>query len=286
MAADLQSSGMSVTAHKAACQEKVMIQAMNNQRLDAPEMPPSQKWVHGSDFADLFGDASKAVSKAMPVAPASADTTVPIQTSLGDPDIVGWLDGGNPAYATAAANADYEAAPGAGNNYAAGTVYGPDAVYQQALDNIIGNSFASLTGQNPAQCTSQLPGIATPQAQQTFDQRLAEENAGRLASGQPIDTTAYWADPGPMTVNGITYTSQELGYAGPGQSSGPQPIFISQANQIPGTNTFSVPCYNGTVSGIQPGRYYTLQQLEKAGLPAGQADGQAHPGSWTLTQSV
>jgi hypothetical protein len=89
-----------------------------------------------------------------------------------------------------------------------------------------------------------------------------------------------------MTVNGITYTSQELGYAGPGQSSGPQPIFISQANQIPGTNTFSVPCYNGTVSGIQPGRYYTLQQLEKAGLPAGQADGQAHPGSWTLTQSV
>jgi hypothetical protein len=29
----------------------------------------------------------------------------------------------------------------------------------------------------------------------------------------------------------------------------------------------------------QPGRYYTLQQLEQAGLKAGQPDAQFHPGS-------
>src|ERR1022692_977981 len=64
------------------------------------------------------------------------------------------------------------------------------------------------------------------------------------------------------------------------------PIYISQANQIQGTNTFSVPGYTGTVTGIQPGLYYTLQQLEQAGLQSGQPDAQFHPGSWTTTQSA
>ena len=109
---------------------------------------------------------------------------------------------------------------------------------------------------------------------------LAHQNALKLQSGQPIDTAAYWSDPGPLTIHGHTYTSEQLGYAGAAQSSGPEPIFISQSLQVAGTNTFTVPGYTGTVSGIQPGRYYTLEQLQQAGLPAGQPDAQMHPGSW------
>ncbi|MGA3044180.1 MAG: hypothetical protein ABSF54_25675, partial [Bryobacteraceae bacterium] len=124
------------------------------------------------------------------------------------------------------------------------------------------------------------PGIPATAAQQAYDALLANENAQRLASGQPIDTAAYWSDPGPVSYDGVTYTSQELGYAGPGQSSGAEPIYISQA--IPGTNTFAVPGYSGTVTGIEPNRYYTLQQLEQAGLQAGQPDAQFHPGSWSV----
>ncbi|HUE22977.1 MAG TPA: hypothetical protein VMQ86_14930 [Bryobacteraceae bacterium] len=217
-----------------------------------------------------------------PVSPAPSPAASP-----GDPNVQGWLNTywaqqGN----TDNANISYQPAEGTGSNFTAGTVYGPDAIYTQALANQYGNSFASMTGDNPAEFTSQLPGVPSLQVQQQFDQTLALENAGRLSSGQAIDTSAYWADPGSISMGGQTYTAQQLGYAGVEQSSGPQPIFISQANQIAGTDTFSVGGYNGTVTGITPGKYYTLQQLEQAGLQTGQPDGQYNPGSWTTTQSA
>jgi hypothetical protein len=271
-----------------------MIQAMYNQRFEVLERPPGQTAAGSANFAELFGDATKTAAQgtALPAASAASVSdpvsTVPAaQTSLGDPDVQGWL---NSHYAEQGAPSDanisYQPATGAGNNYAAGAVYGPDAIYAQALANQDGNSFASSMGDNAAEFTSQLPGIPSRQVQQEFDQRLALENANRLASGQPIDTTAYWSDPGSIATGGQTYTAQELGYAGPGQSSGPEPIYISQANQIQGTDTFSVGGYTGTVTGIQPGRYYTLQQLEQAGLKAGQPNGQFQPGSWTTTQNA
>jgi hypothetical protein len=272
-----------------------MIQAMSNQRLDEVlERPPSQPAAGSDSFRAWFSDATQTGTQgaALPAAPAGLVSgpvsTVPTaETSLGDPDVQGWL---NSYYAeqgdASAANTSYQPATGAGNNFPSGSVFGPDAIFAQALANQAGNAFATMTGDNPAEFTSQLPGIPSQQGQQQFDQRLALENAERLQSGQPIDTTAYWSDPGSITLGGQTYTSQQLGYAGPGQSSGPQPIYISQANNIQGTDTFSVPGYSGTVAGIQPGRYYTLQQLEQAGLQAGQPDAQFHPGSWTTTQTA
>lgn len=208
-------------------------------------------------------------------------------TSLGDPNVQGWL---NTYYAEQGspsdANISYQPATGAGNNYGPSAVYGPDAIYSQALANQDGNSFAGSTGGSAAGLTSQLPGIPSQQVQQAFDQTLALENAGRLSSGQAIDTSAYWSDPGSITMGGKTYTSQQLGYAGPAQSSGPEPIYISEADRIPGTDTFSVGGYTGTVTGIQPGNSYTLQQLEQAGLPAGQPEGQFQPGSWTTPSNA
>jgi hypothetical protein len=272
-----------------------MIQAINDQHFEAMERPMGQMGAGRTDFAELFGDATKTAilgtAKTAAVANSAADpvSTAPAgQTTLGDPDVQGWL---NSYYAevtadnpldTGSANTSYQPAPGAGNNYSTGTVYGPDAIYTQALANQNGNVFASLTGQNAASFTSQLPGVPGVQMQQSFDQSLALENAQRLASGQPIDTAAYWSNPGSISYDGTTYTSAELGYAGPGQSSGPEPIYIALGNQIPGTDTYSVPGYSGTVKGITPG-FYTLQQLEQAGLKAGQPDAQIHPGSWTTS---
>jgi hypothetical protein len=271
-----------------------MIQAMYNVRSDVMERPPVQTAAASGSFAALFGDATKTITHA-PEAPAvppksvsSPASTAPAdETSLGDPDVQDYLN----SYWSAdeqpsAAQISYQPAQGAVDSFPAGTVYGPDAVYTQAVANQIGNFFAGLAGDNPANLTAQLPGIPSQQVQQQFDQTLAIENAGRLASGQPIDTSAYWADPGPITMNGVTYTSQQLGYVGPGQSSGPQPIFISVANQVAGTDSYTVGGYSGTVTGIQPGRYYTLQQLEQAGLQAGQPDTEFYPGSWTTTQNT
>jgi len=279
-----------------------MIQAMYNQRFELMVRPLGQTAVGGANFATLFGDATKTATQAAALLAASADSgsgpvrTLPgAQTILGDPDVQGWLNSyyaerkaNNPLVASdgLSATTSYQPAAGAGSNFSADSVYGPDQIYAQALANQVGNAFATLTGDKAAELTSQLPGIPSQQAQQEFDRRLALENLDRLQSGQPIDTTAYWSDPGPITTGGVTYTSQQLGYAGPGQSSGPQPIYISEADQIPGTNTFGVPGYDGTVTGIEPGRYYTLQQLENAGLPAGQPDAQFHPGSWTTTQNA
>jgi len=252
------------------------IPAVRNQRFEEMERPLGQTVAERTDFSDLFGDATKAATQIVdrPAPPAA--------TGLGDPDVQGWL---NSYYAemgdASEANAPFQAAPGAANNYPAGSVYGPEQVYTQALYNQGGTEFAALTGGSPADFTSQLPGIPTTAAQNEYDALLANENAQRLASGQPIDTAAYWSDPGPVNYDGVIYTSHELGYAGPGQSSGPEPIYISQA--IPGTNTFSVPGYSGTVTGLQPNRYYTLQQLEQAGLKAGQPDAQFHPGSWSIS---
>ncbi|MGC9945042.1 MAG: hypothetical protein ABSF64_01485 [Bryobacteraceae bacterium] len=276
-----------------------MIEAMSNQHFETIERPPVQMAAGPANFAELFGDAAKGAPQTVAAAPAgsagsasSPFSTVPAtQSSLGDPDVQAWL---NSYYAErtaanpqdgGAANIPYQAAAGAASNYSAGSVYGPDQVYTQALYNQNGYLFATLTGNNPANLTSQLPGIPSQQAQQAFDQSLAVENAQRLASGQPIDTAAYWSDPGPMTVDGHTYTSQELGYAGPAQSSGAEPIYISQGDLVPGTNTFSVPGYSGTVTGIKPDCYYTLQQLEQAGLKSGQPDAQFHPGSWSSATS-
>jgi hypothetical protein len=270
-----------------------MIQAMYNQRFEVMERQPGQTAAGGASFAELFGDATKTATQERSLSAATAGsasdpprTPNAAETSLGDPDVQDWLNSYWAEMGVASdANMSFQPAPGAGSNYSADSVYGPDQIYIQAVYNQGGNAFASLTGDNPADFTSQLPGIPTTQAQQAFDQDLALENAQRLASGQPIDTAAYWSDPGPITFEGKTYTSQELGYAGPGQSSGPEPIYISQGDEIPGTNTFSVPGYSGTVTGIQPNCYYTLQQLENAGLPAGQPNAQFQPGSWTTTQS-
>ena len=268
-----------------------MIQAMHNQHFEVMERPTVQPAAASASFAELFGDASETATQRTFLSAAPADSvssppsTVPAAgASLGDPDVQDWLNSYYTEMGAASdANAPYQAATGAGSNYSADSVYGPDQVYAQALSNQDGYAFASLTGGNPASFTSQLPGIPDTQAQQAFDQELAMENAQRLASGQPIDTGAYWSDPGPISFEGQTYTSQELGYTGPGQSSGPEPIYISQGDLVPGTNTFSVPGYSGTVTGIQPNCYYTLQQLEDAGLTAGQPDAQFHPGSWTTT---
>jgi hypothetical protein len=292
-----------------------MIQAMSNQRFEAVERPSGQTATGSADFAELFQDAAKAnIQKMDPPTPLAASASnaqasasnaqasasnaqasasdaqasaSDAQATLGDPDVQGWL---NTYYAqigdpTDAAISD-QPATGAGNNYPDGSVYGPDAIYTQALDNQIGNSFAGLTGANAADYTGQLPGIPSPQAQQQSDHDLAMENAQRLSWGQAIDTSAYWSDPGSLNFEGTTYTAQELGYAGPGQSSGPQPILISAADEIGTTGTYGVPGYSGTVSGVQPGCFYTLQQLEQAGLPSGQPDTQFHPGSWTTTPSA
>lgn len=250
------------------------------------------------DFGNLFESAASAgpetsSTPASGLASAASSTPTGGNVTLGQPDVQAWLDSyytemaaANPlGNYTGAANMSYESGQSSGSNFTANSVFGPDAIFAQALQNQAGNAFAQLTGGSAASLTSQLPGVPTLQAQNQFDQRLALENAQRLASGQPIDTTAYWSDPGPMTYDGVTYTSEELGYAGPGQSAGAEPIYISTANQV-GPNTYNVPGYNGTVTGIQPGRYYTLQQLEKAGLPAGQADTQFHPGSWSEVQSA
>lgn len=270
-----------------------MIQAMSSHPFEAMERPLRQMQAGRADFAELFGgatpDATKRVNRPDPPGESSsaAASTTPAQSSAGDPDVQDWL---NSYYAemgnAGAANISYQPAQGAPNNYPDGSVYGPDAIYTQAVDNQIGNSFSALTGEGAAEYTSQLPGVPSEQAQQTFDHNLAMENAQRLSWGQAIDTTAYWSDPGSINYEGVTYTSQELGYAGPCQSAGPQPIYISVANQIQGTDTFTVPGYSGTVKGIQAGKYYTLQQLEAAGLPSGQPDAQFHPGSWTTAPST
>ncbi len=250
------------------------------------------------DFGNLFESAAAASPEtsstaASSVASTTASTTPGGKTTLGQPDVQAWLESyytemaaANPlGNYTGAATMSYESGQGSGSNFGANSVFGPDAIFAQALQNQAGNAFAQMTGGSGASLTSQLPGVPTSQAQGEFDRRLALENAQRLASGQPIDTTAYWSDPGPMTFDGVTYTSKDLGYAGPGQSAGAEPIYISTANQV-GPNTYNVPGYNGTVSGIQPGRYYTLAQLEKAGLAAGQADAQFHPGSWSEVESA
>jgi len=189
-----------------------MIQAMNNQSFGAIERPQVQTAAGSADFAELFQDAAKANIQKMdqptPLAASASDSvdiasaaqassepasTVPAaQATLGDPDVQGWL---NTYYAqigdsTDAAISD-QPATGAGNNYPDGSVYGPDAIYTQALDNQIGNSFAGLTGANAADYTGQLPGIPSPQAQQQSDQELAMETrsgcrGGKLSIHRPI----------------------------------------------------------------------------------------------------
>lgn len=271
-----------------------MIQAIYNRLLEVLDRPLGHTAPGNEGFAELFGHAAKTANRGAGQPAASTDsvsdpphTLSAAQTSLGAPDVQGWLDSYYVEKGAAnSATVSYQPAPGAGDNFPAGSVYGPDAVFAQALANQAGNAFASMTGNNAAEFTSQLPGIPSQPVQQEFDRRLALENLQRLESGQPVDTTAYWSDPGPITTGGKTYTSQDLGYAGPGQSSGPQPIYISRANRIQGADTYSVPGYAGSVTGIQPGRYYTLKQLEQAGLKAGQPDAQFHPGSWSATQSV
>ncbi len=209
--------------------------------------------------------------------------------TLGQPDIQSWLksyyqelSANDPFLSANASSTPYAAPDGAANNYPSGSVYGPDQVFTQALYNQNGYQFASETGQNASEFTSQLPGVPSLAVQQQFDSDLALENAERLASGQAIDTAAYWSDPGSLSYDGHLYTAQELGYSGPAQSSGAEPIFISDSDKIAGTNTYSVPGYSGTVTGLKPNGWYTLQQLEEAGLKSGQPDAQFHPGSWSL----
>lgn len=277
---------------------QAMFQAVHNARFEAMERAPGHTAAGSAGFADLFGEAAKPATTAAGQPAVSANSVASpavtvgsaTGTKLGDPDVQGWLTSyytelaaANPGESASSANIPYQPATGAATNYPAGSVYGPDQIYTQALYNQNDYEFANLTGHNPADSMSQLPGMATTQAQQEYDSLLANVNAQRLASGQPIDTAAYWSDPGPVNYMGHTYTSQELGYCGPGQSSGPEPIFISQGDQLTGTNNFCVPGYSGTVTGIQANRYYTLQQLEQAGLKTGQPDAQFHPGSWTLT---
>src|ERR1022692_1882588 len=74
-----------------------MIQAMYNQRLEVMESPPSHPAVESANFAELFGDATKTGAQvaALPAASAVSDlvsTVPPAQTSLGDPDVQGWLN--------------------------------------------------------------------------------------------------------------------------------------------------------------------------------------------------
>jgi hypothetical protein len=248
---------------------------------------------NGGNLNRLFDTLAETLSQknVLPTSTAQPQAaTANSQTSLGDPNVQGWIDSfysqreaENSSTGTAggmSASTSYQPAPGAGSIYTQDTMYGPDQIYQQAIANQIGNSFAALTGLNAADLTSQLPGVPSEQAQKAFDGLMAEQNAQRLASGQPIDTSAYWSDPGSVTMDGTTYSAKELGYSGPAQSSGPEPIYISAANQVQGTDTFTVPGYEGTVKGIEPGKYYSLQQLEQAGLKSGQPDAQYHPGSW------
>ena len=196
-----------------------MIQAMYNHRIEAMERAPSQSTAGSADFAELFGDAtrtaiSRAIAPAVSAGPASpAASTVPAaQTSLGQPDVQGWLNTydlqsnkyiagiqldslGNGAVAiqknSGAATTSYQPAQGAANNFPTGSVFGPDAIFAQAFANQAGNAFATMTGNSAEQFTSQLPGTPSEASQQEFDRRLALENLGRLQSGQPIDTTAY-----------------------------------------------------------------------------------------------
>jgi hypothetical protein len=277
-----------------------MIQPVYTNFLDAMEHArPAAAQTDSSDFADLFGSAAGAGAQAAQAqsgtAAASGQSATNAETTtLGDPDVQAWLTSNyaRPAAGTAESGAaaasatiSYAAAAGAPTIYSPDSPYGPDQIYQQALANQCGNMFAEATGTDPSLLTAQLPGIPTQQAQQQFDSWLALSNAQRLASGQPIDTSAYWSDPGPVTLGGVTYTSQQLGYCGPGQSSGPEPIFISKANQV-GPDTYTVGGYAGTVTGIQPERYYTLQQLEQAGLKTGQPDTEYYPGSWSSATST
>ena len=275
-----------------------MIHIIDHQILEVVERSPIQQGASqsASDFAELFGSAATQAAKGTRVSAVPADTSsnpvlklpgTPTQPTLGDPDVQQWLEsycerGG--ATNVTISPSSYQAAPGAGNGYQ-NCSYGPDAIYNQALCNVVGNAYAASTGDNAALFTSQLPGIPSKQAQADYDAELASKNLQRLESGQPIDTSAYWSDPGPLSAGGVTYTSAQLGYAGPGQSSGPEPIYLSSTSQIQGTDSFELPGYTGTVTGLQPGRYYTLQELEAAGLPKGQEGNQLNPGSWSLTPS-
>ncbi len=298
-----------------------MISAIQNNLVGSTDKPPVPPLPANLNFMDIFDGATRAATQGVDPASAPVASAATVQTAVaaasipsaaipapntstaqtatsaapansGDPNVQTWLNSyytemsaTNPAVSATSADISYQPAAGAGSYYTADSIIGPDQVYTQAIYNQNGNAFASMTGENAANLTSQLPGIPDATAQQEFDTLLSNENANRLATGSAIDTSAYWSDPGPVTVNGHTYTSQELGYAGPCQSSGPQPIYLSANEQIAGTNTFCVPGYTGTVTGLQPGRYYTLQQLEQAGLPSGQPDAQSHPGSWSMTQS-
>ncbi|HTQ53595.1 MAG TPA: hypothetical protein VMI94_03990 [Bryobacteraceae bacterium] len=271
------------------------LEAMRHARMPGAPPAPSE-----SDFNNVLGSVAETdPAAAAATAPASTNTSsepsaADSTPTLGDPNIEGFLGSyyERPAQGTAEASAaaasaeiSYQPADGAPTIYSPDWAYGPDQIYMQALANQAGNAFAEHTGMDPALVTAQLPGIPTVQAQQQFDGWLALNNAQRLASGQPIDTAAYWSDPGPVTYKGVTYTSAQLGYCGPGQSSGPEPIFISRANQV-GPDTYTVPGYQGTVKGIQPERYYSLQQLQQAGLQTGQPDTQYYPGSWSLSTNA
>ena len=283
-----------------------MIQAIGNQIFEPIlELLQRQLGQKGSEpepvsqFAGLFRSETKTAASetclpartAVPTnpQPQSAPPTLDEPAGLGSPNVQAYL---NSYYAQAdtnsggsgvlSASTPYEPPAGAAPSALDEGLYGPDAIFAQALANQSANSFAAATGL--PNVAAQLPGIPSQQAQQAFDQNLAYSNALRLLAGEPIDTAAYWSDPGSFTIQGKTFTSAQLGYAGPGQSSGPEPIFISDANQR-GPDTFTVPGYSGTVTGIQPGRFYTLQQLEQAGLPSGQPDTQFVPGSWSTTQT-
>lgn len=206
-----------------------MIQAMHNQLATPIERPHTQGSSPVGNFEELFGDATKTATEgtsqsATATTPAASGSTSTPAT-LGEPDVQGWLTSyytemaaTNPLMSPLEANVPFQPASGATNNYSSGSVYGPDQVFTQAVYNQNGYCFASLTGQNPSNFMSQLPGIPTQAAQKEYDTILALTNAQRLATGQPIDTAAYWSDPGSVSYDAVTYTAQELGYAGPGQS--------------------------------------------------------------------
>jgi len=279
-----------------------MIQALHNQLVTAIERPRAQSSTSSGDFEDLFEDAAQSaktdtsspassMATSTPASTASSTTAAATtSTTLGEPDVQAWLTSyytelaaTNPTISAQEANIPFQPTSGDATNYPAGSVYGPDQVFTQALYNQNAGEFATETGQDPNNFMSQLPGVPSAAAQQNWDWDLAINNAQRLANGQAIDTAAYWSDPGSINYDGVTYTAQQLGYAGPGQSSGPEPIYISQSDQVQGTNEYTVPGYSGTVTGIQPNCYYTLQELQQAGLPSGQPDAQYNPGSWSTT---
>jgi len=283
-----------------------MMQAIGNQYfepiLETLQRQLGQKGSESepaSQFAGLFRSETKTAASetslpartAVPTnpEPQSSPPTLDEPAGLGSPNVQAYL---NSYYAQAdassggsgvlSASTPYEPPAGAAPSNLDEGLYGPDAIYAQALANQSANNFAASTGL--PNVAAQLPGIPSRQAQQAFDQNLAYSNAERLLAGDAIDTAAYWSDPGSITIQGKTFSSAQLGYAGPGQSSGPEPIFISDANQR-GPDTFTVPGYSGTVTGIQPGHFYTLQQLEQAGLKTGQPDAQFVPGSWSTAQT-